>query len=123
MTQSRNVSLMASLRVFDPDSTGDHLGAQQPHPGHVERLARGVDRTHVDDALQAEQRTRRRGRHPVLAGAGLGDDPGLAHLLGQQRLTQHVVDLVGSGVVEVFSLQEEPRTAGVLTESRGLVQR
>ena len=114
---------MASLSVFEPGLDGHHLGAEQPHPGHVERLARGVDRTHVDDALQPEQRARGRGRHPVLAGTGLGDHPGLAHLLGEQRLAEHVVDLVRTGVVEVFSLQEDPGAAGVLAEPRGLVQR
>ena len=63
---------------------------------------------------KAEQRARGRGRHAVLAGTGLGDDPGLAHLLGQQGLAQHIVDLVRSGVVEVFAFQEDPRTAGML---------
>ena len=102
---------------------GDHLGAQQPHPGDVQRLARGVDRAHVDHAVQAEQRARGRGRHAVLAGAGLGDHPRLAHLPGQQGLTEHVVDLVRTGVVEVFSLQEDAGATGMLAEPRGLVQR
>ncbi len=92
----------------------DHLGAEQPHPGDVERLPGDVDRAHVDDAFQAEQRARRRGRHPVLTGAGFGDDARLAHLLREQRLPEHVVDLVRSGVVEVFSLQEHPGATGVL---------
>ena len=34
------------------------------------------------------------GGHPVLAGAGLRDHPGLAHPLGEQHLAEHVVDLV-----------------------------
>ena len=59
----------------------------------------------------------------MLTGAGLGDHPRLAHLTGQQRLTQHVVDLVRSGVVQVFSLQEDPGATGVLAEPRRLVQR
>ena len=68
--------------------------AQQSHPGDIERLAGGVDRAHVDHALQTQQRARGCRRHAVLARPGLGDDPGLAHLLGQQCLAQHVVDLV-----------------------------
>ena len=100
-----------------------HLGSEQPHPRDVQRLPGGVDGAHVDHAVEAEQRTRGRGGHPVLARAGLGDDPRLAHLSGQQGLTQHVVDLVRPGVVQVFSLEEEPRAAGVLAEPGGLVQR
>ena len=53
----------------------------------------------------SEQRAHRRGRHAVLAGAGLGDDPPLAHALGQQRLAERVVELVRAGVVEVLALQ------------------
>jgi hypothetical protein len=56
----------------------------------------------------------------VLAGAGLGDQPRLAHPLGQQRLAQHVVDLVRPGVVEVLALEQHPRAAGVRGEARSL---
>ncbi len=111
------------LQGLGPRLDRHHAGAQQPHPRDVERLARGVDRTHVDDALEPEQRTRGGRRHAVLAGAGLGDDAGLAHLPGQQGLTENVVDLVRPGVVEVFSLEEDPGVAGVLTQPLGLVQR
>src|SRR3546814_13929578 len=45
--------------------------------------------------------------HPVLAGPGLGDDQLLAHALGEQRLSEHVVDLVGARVVEVLPLAQE----------------
>ena len=59
VTQSRSASLIASLRVREPGRHRDDLGAQQPHPGDVQRLPPGVDLAHVDDALQAEQRARR----------------------------------------------------------------
>ena len=59
-------------------------------------------------ALEAEERRRGGRGHAVLAGAGLGDQPRLAHALGQQRLAEHVVDLVRAGVVEVLALEEQP---------------
>ena len=83
VTQSRIASLMASLRVRLPASTGDDLGAEQPHAGDVERLPAGVLLAHVDDALEAEQGGGGRGGDAVLAGAGLGDHPRLAHLAGR----------------------------------------
>ena len=52
-----------------------------------------------------EQRARGGGRDAVRARAGLGDDPRLAHALGQQRLAERVVDLVRAGVVEVLALE------------------
>ena len=43
----------------------------------------------------------------VLARAGLGDDAGLAHAPGQQRLAQDLVALVGPAVDEVLALEED----------------
>ena len=98
---------MASLRVRLPDVAGAHLGAEQPHAEDVERLALHVDLAHVHDALEPEERRRGGAGHAVLAGARLGDDPRLAHALGQQRLAQHVVDLVRAGVVQVLPLEQQ----------------
>ena len=47
----------------------------------------------------------------MLAGTGLGNDPFLAHPQGEKSLTKGVVDLVGAGVIEVFPLQPDARTA------------
>ena len=58
-----------------------------------------------------EARRHRRGRHPVLPGAGLGDDAPLPHAPRQQRLTEAVVDLVRAGVGQVLALQIDPRPA------------
>jgi hypothetical protein len=45
----------------------------------------------------------------VLTRAGLRDHPRLAHLLGEQRLAQHVANLVGAGVVQVLALEQDLR--------------
>ena len=73
---------------------GDDLGAEHAHTGDVEGLPLGVDLAHVDGAVEAEERAGGGGGDAVLAGAGLGDDPRLAHALGEQGLPEHVVDLV-----------------------------
>ena len=72
-----------------------------------------VDGTHVDLALQPEQGGCGRQRHAVLPRAGLRDQLLLAHPLGQQPLTQAVVDLVGTGVVEVLAFEVDLRPAEV----------
>ena len=101
------------LQGARPGRHRDDLGAEQAHAGDVERLALGVDLAHVDGALESEQRGRGRRGDAVLAGAGLGDHAGLADALGEQRLAEHVVDLVRAGVVEVLALQDDACAAGV----------
>lgn len=101
---------------------GDDLGAEHPHPGHVQCLALGVDLAHVDGAFEAEEGAGGRGGDAVLAGSGLGDDPGLTHALGEECLAQHVVDLVRARVVQVLALEEDPGAARVLGEARDLGQ-
>ena len=56
----------------------------------------------------------------MLAGAGLGDDPGLAHAPGEQDLAEAVVDLVRAGVVQLLALEIDlgaaPRSRGDLED-------
>ena len=100
----------------------DHLGAQQPHPLDVRRLAADVLAAHVDGAVEAEEGAGRGRGDAVLPGAGLGDHPGLAHPPGQQRLADRVVDLVGARVGEVLALQVDA-AADPLREALGEIER
>ena len=59
----------------------------------------------------------------MLTGAGLGDDAGLAHLPRQECLAQNIVDLVRTGVVQVFPLEEDPCATGMFGQPRRFVQR
>ncbi len=121
-TQSRIASLIASFSVRLPRLDADDGGAEQPHADDVQRLPRHVLGPHVDDALEAEQRAGGRRRDAVLTGAGLGDDAGLAHPLGEQRLADGVVDLVRAGVGQVLAL-EEHAAADVVRQPLRLVER
>ena len=111
-------------RVLQRGAAGldrDDLGAEELHAGDVERLAPGVDGSHVDGAVEVEPRGRGGAGDAVLAGTGLGDHPGLAHPLGQQGLAEDVADLVGPGVVEVLALEQHARTDEV-GEPLGVVE-
>ena len=102
---------------------GAYLGPQQTHPEDVQRLPANVFSAHVDDRLQAEKSRHGGNAYAVLAGAGFGYYPLLAHPPGQQGLTKGVVDLVGAGVVKVLALEVYPRSSPVLAKVGGKVER
>ena len=99
-----------------------HPGAQQPHAVDVERLAAHVLLPHVDVALHVEQRRRRGRGHAMLSRAGLCEQTGFAHLLRQQRLAEHVVDLVRARVVEILALEIDLGAAKVSGHLFGMVE-
>ena len=86
------------------------LGAQQSHPKDIELLAFHVDFAHINNAFQPEQGGRGRRRHAMLAGASLGNEARFAHFKCQEPLANNVVYLVATGVVEIFSLQQDSDT-------------
>ena len=102
---------------------GHDLGAEHLHAEDVRLLPLDVDRAHVDDAFEAEARAERRGGDAVLAGAGLGDDPLLAHAPGEQDLAEHVVDLVRAGVVQLLALEVDLGAAEMLGQALGEIER
>ena len=99
-----------------------HLGAQQLHAVDVERLTLGVQTPHVHFAFQTEQSGSGCGCNAVLTGAGLRDNTGLAHLLGEQALCQRVVDFVGTGMIEILALEINLCAAQILGHLVCIVQ-
>ncbi len=100
---------------------GHHGGAQQLHAKDVGALALHIFGTHVHDALQPIARADGGRGHAVLASAGLGNDAWLAHAPCQHGLADDVVDLVRTGVVEVFTLQEDLCAADFFAQALGVV--
>ena len=78
--------------------------SQQPHFIYIQCLTLGVLFSHEHLTFHTHEGCCRGSCHTVLSGTGLCDDSGLAHLLCQQHLSQHVIDLMGTGVVEILSL-------------------
>ncbi len=113
-------------RVFQRRRAGgdrDHGRAEQLHPEHVGCLPRHIGRAHEDRAGQAEPRADRGGGDAVLARAGLGDDPGLAHPDREQDLADAIVDLVRAGVVEFVAFEPDLCAAQLFGEPGRKVQR
>ena len=102
---------------------GADLGAQEVHAEDVGLLPLDVGGAHVDDARQAEAGADGGGRHAMLAGAGLGDDAGLAHAHGQEDLAHAVVDLVRAGVVQLLALEIDLGPAEVGRQPLGEIER
>ena len=114
---------MASFRVRLPLVTGLTSAPKKPHPEYVERLASDVFLAHVHDAFLAQHGAHGGGSDAVLARAGLGDDPALAHALRKQPLAERVVDLVRSGVGQVLTLDVDVRAAELARQVLSVVER
>ena len=104
-----------------PGLHGHDLGAEHFHAIHVERLPLAIHRAHVNHAFQSEHGGDGGGGHAVLAGAGFGDDAGLAHAFGEQDLADGVVDFVRAGVEQVLALEINLRAAEFAREAFGKV--
>ena len=50
----------------------------------------------------------------MLTRAGFGNDPGFSHPFDEQTLAHHVIGLVGSSMVQIFSLDVYLGTAKML---------
>ena len=58
----------------------------------------------------------------MLARAGFGDDPGLAHAAREQDLAEAIVDLVAAGMVQLVALEIDLGAAEVLRQSLGEIE-
>ena len=118
---------MASLiRVAEgPRAAGNrpHFRTQQPHAKDVGLLPANVFLAHVNDAFQPEPGTGGGRGHAMLSGAGLGDHAVFAHPHGQQGLAQRVVDLVGTGVIQILPFQVDLGAAGIAGSDVGVIER
>ena len=110
-TQSRKASLMASFRIRVPSVTACTVAPKPLHPENIGPLPLHIDLAHVYGAFESEF-CRHGGRgDAVLPGPGFGDDPPLAHPPDEQPLPHDVIGFMGAGVVEVFPLDVDFRTA------------
>lgn len=106
---------------------GPDLCTQQLHSEDVKGLTFHVLGAHVNDAFEACTGTDGGCGDAVLSCAGLCDDALLAHAFAEESLAQGVVYLMGTGVIEIFSLEVNFCTRAVwslevLGESFGVVE-
>ena len=123
VTQSRERLVHRVLEGLRALLHGPHFRAQHLHAEDVRLLPLDIERAHVDDAFEAEARAGGRGRDAMLARAGFGDDALFAHAAGEQDLPDHVVDLVGAGVVELLALEVDLGAAEVFGQPLGEIER
>ena len=100
-----------------------HLGAKQAHAVDIGFLPGHILGPHENLAFHVEQGASRRRGDAVLSGAGFGDDFGLTHAPGQQRLTHDVVDFMGAGMVQLVALEIELCAAEMRRQSAGEIER
>ena len=99
-----------------------NLCAQESHSVHVESLSDRVLLAHVYLTLHAHHGCNCSCCNTVLSGTGLCDQAGLAHLLGKQCLSQGIIDLMGTSMVQILSLEIDLRAAQILRHFPCIVQ-
>ena len=70
-------------------------------------LALHIGSTHKDFTLHIHQGTDGGSCNPMLSGTGFGDDMRFTHLLCHQNLTDGIVNLVRTGMIQILTLQIE----------------
>ena len=91
--------ILDNLRAFGPaqDMKGRPNTAEPPERRYaVNLLVDNGDLTHMSRSLFSEA---------ALAGTGFGNDSFFTKAFCQKRLSQRIVDLMGAGVVQVFTFQ------------------
>jgi hypothetical protein len=100
-----------------------HLGPHEPHAEDIQGLPLHVDGAHVDHAFESKLGADGRGRDAVLAGTRLRYDPLLAHPESEKGLPYRVVDLVGTRVEQVLTLEKDLCPADMARQALGKIER
>ena len=91
-----------------------YLRTQKLHTINIECLADRILLSHIDLTFQPQKCCCSCSRNTVLSGTGLCNNPCLAHLLCKKRLPQNIVDLMGTGVIQIFSLEIDLGSSQIL---------
>jgi len=96
---------------------------QNLHPAYVRSFFLDINRTHVNITLKTEQGGCSGKGNPMLTGTGLCDHLLLSQLLGQQRFSDTVIDLMCSGMVQVLTLEINLSSSDCFTQPSCMVDR
>jgi hypothetical protein len=102
---------------------GIHLRPQKLHAKNIEGLTANVLRSHVNLALKPQACGHRRSGNPVLAGSGFRDKTALSHPGGQKPLPHGIGNLVGSRMIQIFPLEPDTGSPGLLRKGKRRVER
>ena len=104
-------------------SHGVYLSAKQFHAVYVQCLSLSIFLSHEYFTFQSQERRCRGSSHPMLSRASFRDDAGLTHFLSQQALSQRVINLMCSGMIQIFSLQIDFGSAQILCHLLRVVEK
>ena len=79
--------------------------SQQTHFVYIQCLALDIFFSHKYFAFHSHQSCSCGRCHTMLACSGLCNHTGLTHFLCQQHLSQHIVDFMSTGMVQIFTFQ------------------
>ena len=112
-------------RILQGCCTGcnrNDLCSEQPHAIDIECLTLRILLAHEYNTFHIQECCCRRRCNSMLTGSGLRDQTGLTHFLRQECLSQDIIDLMGSSMIQVFSLQVNLRSAQLSGQLLRIIQ-
>ena len=92
----------------------NHFRTKETHTIYVQCLTLRILFTHENHTLHAKQRCCRSCGNTMLPGTCFSDQSCFTHFFRQQSLTKYIVDLMGTGMVQILSFQINFGTAQIL---------
>ena len=100
----------------------DNLRSQELHSIDIQRLSANVFLTHKNVTLETQPGCNRRAGDTMLTRTRLGNHPLLAHIFGEECLPDRVIHLVGTGVIQIFALEQDACAADGVRQPGRLIQ-
>ena len=105
LEKTRKCSIHRILERLRSASDWDDGSSQEFNFLHIGSLFGDIYSSHEDLTRHSKEGTRSGKCYTMLPSSGLGDDLSFPHLFGNQDLTDTVIDLMGSGMIEVFPFE------------------
>ena len=100
----------------------DNLRPQELHSIDIQRLSANVFLAHKNVTLEPQSCRDRRAGDTMLTRTRFGNHPLLAHVFSEECLPDRVIHFVGTGMIQIFALEQDACATDGVRKPRRLIQ-